>query len=376
MRQAPSSLSRALVLCAGLLSTTPALAQAGNARALALARTSPTARTAYADLLRTARGLRDKALREATVGLLENPRPTFTERLALPEARERVRAQLVEQGLLDAAVTLEQLFPPLPPAPAAPQPFLSAPGQAVHGHHGYPGGLAEHTAFNTRSGLALVQDYERVYGFAPGTLRSDWVAAAAILHDAMKPWVLQWQPDGGLTTQPRVGGTASHHAFIVAEALHRELPAAFVVVLASAHEAPLGPSAAHVVDYLRAGALLAGVDPVEAGLLRKGGQGFELAAPAPAEAVIHHLSDHDYVLTDPAAGQVEALLDQLAQAEAGAPLPGSRLRWMHHRVQALVPGVVLYTAYARGGEAAVRTALRERHIPLLSDADASAAEAP
>lgn len=346
-------------------------AQAGNARAEAIAQASPTARASYAALLRTARGLspRNGAVRQAALELLQRPRPSFMARLATPEAQEEARAQLVAAGLLDAAVTRTQLFPPLPAGDAAPQSFLAAPGQAINGHHGYPGGLAEHTDVNVRSGVAVVDAYHVVYRLPKTAVKRDYVAAAALLHDAMKPWVLQWQADGSLTQQPRVAGTASHHPFILAEALYRRLPAEFVVVLASAHDAPMGTTAARVMDFLRAGALLAGVDPVEAGVLRRVGERWELAQPAPVEGPVHHLSDLDWALTEPAAKVTDALLDRLAQAEAGGTLTEGQLRWMRFRVQAQLPGVVLYSLFARAGEQGVRAALAARRIRLVDPAD-------
>jgi hypothetical protein len=113
------------------------------------------------------------------------------------------------------------------------------------------------------------------------------------------------------------------------------------------------------------------VDPVAAGLLVKKGDAFALAHPAPPEAVINHLSDHDWVLAEPAQAPVDAALERLVTAKAGHTLPEAQLLWMEHRIETRLSGVALYAALARGGDAAVAQALAKRGIPLLAAEDAA-----
>ena len=358
-----------LLLLIAAFSATPALAQAGNARALAIARGSPVAQAAMRLLTRTAGSIRSPQLHRVALAVLANPAPTFMANLATPEARQKVRQALIAQGLLDPGVSVETLFPPLGDPKVAPQPFLGAPANGLHGHHAYPGGLAQHSAFNLRSALDLAANYEKLYALPEGTLDRDRLIAAVVMHDAMKVWTLQWNADGTTRAQFQIAHTASHHPFMVAEALHRGLPPALVVTLASAHDDPLGDTAQKVVGYLRAGAILAGVDPVAYGLLVADGSGFALAHPAPMEAVINHLSDHDWVLTEPAAHVTDGALDRLAQAAAGHPLPSAQLNWMRYRIEAQLSGVALYALWSKGGDEAVRTAVAAKKLKWVNRAD-------
>lgn len=364
MRSAVSLLFSVIALFAA-----QAHAQAGNARAEAIARASPVTKKAYGLLVRTSGSIRSLPLHKVALDVLANPAPTFMVNLATPEARKKVRDALIAQGLLDPAVTVETLFPPLADPHVAPQSFRGPPANGLHGHHSYPGGLAQHTAFNLTAALDLERGYEQLYRLPTGTLDRDLLIAAVVLHDAMKSWTLQWNADGTVRQQFQIAGTAAHHPFIVAEALHRGLPPAFVVVLASAHDDPLGDTQQKVVGYLRAGAILAGVDPVAYGLLVQDGKGFALAHPPPIEAVIHHLSDHDWVLTEPAAHLTDAALDRLAQAAAGQPLPEAQLNWMRHRIQAQLPGVALYALWSKGGDAAVAKAVAAKKLKWVDAAD-------
>lgn len=365
--------SRMRIFRAGLVTfllSSSAFAQEGNERAARLANTSPTAKRAVRYITETARTIRDPKLKAAVLTLLERPRPSFMDALAAPAAREEVRQKLVAAKLLDPSTRVEALFQPLPPGDAAPQPFIAAPGQAPHGHHSYPGGLAEHTAFNLQSAVDLQRNYERSYQLPHGTIDSDVVIAAPILHDLLKTWVLQWRADGTQTVQAKVAGTASHHPFIVAEAFHRGLSPRLIVALASAHDVALGDSTARAVGFIRAGAILAGVDPVASGVLVQRGDVFELAEPAGIEAAIHHLSDHDYVLTEPATKVTDAAIERLARSQTEIPVPaGATLEWMRHRIQCQLPEVALYNLYSHGGDAAILAELHRRKIPLLTPDD-------
>jgi hypothetical protein len=198
-------------------------------------------------------------------------------------------------------------------------PFLAA---TAGGHHTYPGGLVDHTLFNLRSGLALAADYAHTYGIQ---LDEDLVRAAAIRHDAAKTWTIRWNDDGTLAREGQIAGTGAHHILGVAEMLARGWPARAVVSLASAHSPPHpGDELAALLRYLRAAAIIAGKTYAEAGLSE---DGKSLAEPAPIEAFVNHLSDHDYVLTE-----------TTAQAAAGEPAD----RWARAAELAREPDVVRY----------------------------------
>lgn len=350
-----------LAICAQLAAA-PALAQDGNARAAGLARGSKDAKSAMSFLRRHADRIVDANLRKATTELLDKPAPTFMSLHPGAAEREAVRAALAEAGMLDAAVTVEDLFPPVDGGFT----FLSAPGGIDDRHHGYPGGLATHTAFNLQAAMDLELNYRARYGIE---LDHDIVVAAPILHDAFKAWTLQWKKDGTLTKQPLIAGTSSHHVFVVAEAMHRKLPSGFVVALASAHAPPTGSDAKSVVEWIRAAAILAKVDPLQTRVLTKAGDAFTPARLASVEAVINHLSDHDYVLTDPAGAAVAESLERLATATVDVPPDPAALRWSRHRIQSQVAGMLLYSWLRDGGDARVAAELQRRKIPLLSSTD-------
>jgi hypothetical protein len=357
-------MSPSLPLVAVWLAAMPAVAQEANPRAEALARRCTSCVRSLEYLRREAGALRDPALRRLSLSLLDDPAPTFMARLQAPEARAGVHRALVEAGLLDAKVSVDELLPPLPPLS-----FLAAPGSSTDGHHAYPGGLAEHTAFNVAAALALAETYRARYpGLAP--LRHDLLVAAALAHDAMKAWCLQWHSDGTLPSQVRVAGTAAHHVLMIAEAFHRGLAPELLVVLAAAHDPPLGEGAARVVGFLRAAALLAGVDPVARGVLVRDGTGFALARPAPIEAAVNHIADHDYVLTDPAGHVIADCLARLLRATPdAAKLDDAHLRWARHRVLGRVTLVRLYQAFSDGGDEAVRALLAREKVPLVLPED-------
>ena len=340
---------------------------AGNVRATELARTNLNARLSFDFLVATARTIRDAKLREVTLAILGNPAPTFLTRLPDAASREAALVAMREAGLVDASVTVEQLFPPIGDPLVAPMPFWAAPGSIMRGHHDNPGGLAEHTAFNLQAALDLEKNYRTRYDIQ--RLDRDALIAAPILHDAMKPWILQWRKDGGLLSQPVIGGTSSHHPYGVAEALHRGLPAEFCVTLAAAHNPP-GTEPHMVVAFLRAAAILAGVDPVEKGLLARTAKGFELARLPSIEGTVHHLSDQEWVIGDPMTASLEAALERLARADArGKDLSPAHIRWMANRVKSRTPPQRLYVSLREGGDAGLARTLEKGKIPIFDPAD-------
>jgi hypothetical protein len=347
---------RSIALLLTALLATPALAQEGNPRAEAIAKTSSNAKAALAFIESQLGQLRDPALRSTVKAMLANPAPTFMARWPDAAARARAHAALVKEGLLDPAhVSPEALFPPLPDPAHAPLSFLAAPGGGTGGHHSYPGGLAEHTAFNLQSALDLEANYRKRYGVTD--LDHDLVIAAPALHDLMKAWCLQWTADGAELEQATIAGTASHHIFLLAEALHRGLSAELVVAVAAAHDPP-HLSEDKVAGFLRAAAILAGVDPQQRHLVKPNDHGGWALARLPSiEAEINHLADHDFVLTEP----IERVVVDALGETVGAPgLTAAERRWRVLEAQSRVPALAIYAALRARGPAAVRELLRPK----------------
>lgn len=324
------------------------IASAGNARAeqIAAAPTSEATRQAMASIDAAARAIKDDKLRAAVLALLARPAPTF---LAAWDAADAARARreahhaLVAAGHVDQSVAVDALFPALPGLS-----FRAAPGGILGRHHGHPGGLAVHTAFNLSSARALLASYRAQYGVE---LDEDLVTASVILHDVMKAWCLQFNNDGSLLVQPMVAGTSSHHPFIVAEAMHRGLSDDLIVALAAAHEPP-NMEPAKVAGFIAAAAVLARRDAASARrLISVDFEKRRLAHAPRIEASINHLSDHDYVLADPAYAQVDEALDAILP-------PSPERAWRKHEILARVPGLTLYGAYVRGGVDAVRAIVK------------------
>jgi hypothetical protein len=334
---------------------------AGNATAAATAAASPRVLQAEHFLIEQARQIRDRAIRNETLDILD-PHVCIHHRIGLasPAAKDAVVQKLLAAGLVnpdDAAnITGGLRAGILPPVlqeasncPQLPQPFRSAPGSVFGGHHSYPGGLPVHEANNDRADVALAAQYRQSYGSPTEggdgerfVIDEDIILAAPIWHDWAKPIVFQWNADGTEFTELNFGGngktdnfgqpgdsrTGGHHILGVAEAMARGLPPALVITQASAHSAPTLGNEYKVVNWLRAAAMIAGVDPVKAGYLthdaagqlrlpplRKLGSVDLLAAGQInllAEYTIHNLSDGDFTYSGPAVSNVQVLLANVA----------------------------------------------------------------
>lgn len=297
-----SPVAAALALWAATAQAEPGPAVAAstrpNARALSVARGCRRPESQLQALMAEARRIEEPALRAFALAALDGP--AFPG-LALRRSSEAAIAQrLSAEGLLAR--------PTLPVFPKGePMPFLAAPAGIRLGHHSYPGGLVDHTLFNLRSGLGLADAYEKTYSVR---LDRDLIRAAAIRHDAVKAWTLPWGEDGAPPErEAQLAGTGAHHVLGVAEAVAEGLPPRFAVVLASAHSPPHpGKDLEALLAYLRAAAIIAGKPYAAAGL---SDDGASLARPAPFEAFVNHLDDHDWVLT-------ETTLPAVVKA-AGAP---------------------------------------------------------
>ncbi len=351
----------------------------GNAAAIALAQRSPLVQSAMRDLIEQAGRIRDRALRSATLDILQNPRTCALHRRGLgsPAAQDAVVQALLDAGLVNrtdaaafAAGVRAAVFPPVLQAesacPQLPQPLESAPGSAFGGHHSYPGGLPVHESNNDRSGIDLARQYQASYGSTDRQglpivdadndhehhhrrarsgdlpIDADVTIAAPIWHDWAKTIVFQWNADGSEFAEFNFGGngktdawgaagdsrTGGHHILSVAEAMARGLSPLMVITQASAHSAPTLGNEYKVVNWLRAAAIVARLDPVKAGYLATDASGklrlpplgqlgnTDLLAKGQSnlrvEYVLHNLSDADYTFSGPAVASAAVLLAQLA----------------------------------------------------------------
>jgi hypothetical protein len=359
---------------------------AGNAAALKIARQSPLVQSAMRFLTDQAEHIKDRALRTATLDILTNPRSCVMHRrgLASAQAQDAVIQSLFAQGLIaqaDAtavpAGVRAAVFPPILHAdsdcPQLPQPIESAPGSAFGGHHSYPGGLPIHESNNDLSDVNLASQYQSIYGGRgpsgtavidvnvndndnghPRSARhdsinqaglpidNDVILAAPIWHDWAKTIVFQWNTDGSEFTEFNFGGagvtdawgaagdsrTGGHHILSIAESMARGFSPLMVVTQASAHSAPTLGNEFKVVNWLRAAAIIARIDPVKAGYLSTDGAGHLRLPPigklgdvdlnavgqtnVRVEYTLHNLSDADFTFSGPAVTSVNTLLALLA----------------------------------------------------------------
>ncbi len=347
---------------------------AGNAAAVALAQKSPEVQSAYNFLLEQARQLKNAKLRNQTLDALSNPRTCITHRAGVDANKKNdILQQLVTAGLINSADgaafpggALAGVFPPVldegSKCPHLPQAFFSAPGSVFGGHHSYPGGLPVHESNNDISDQNLAGQYRSVYGNSffglptvsrepvggstPGfVIDQDIIVGAPLWHDWAKSIVFQWNADGsefpelnfgGNGTTDGFGGTAGdsrtggHHIMSIAESMKRGFAPAFVIAQASAHSAPTSGSEYKVVNWLRAAAIMAQIDPLQAGYLTSDNQGnlrlpalrklgdVDLPGNTPTqvnlltEYTLHNLSDADFTYSGPAVTEVEIALRQLA----------------------------------------------------------------
>jgi len=350
----------------------------GNALAVETSAKSALVHSAKTYILARAGQIKDDKLRTATLDAIDNPETCIRHRVGLDDAaKARIIDSLKAEGLVDVeddgkfpGGLLAGVFPPVRAesgnCPLLPQTFDSAPGSSFGGHHSYPGGLPIHVAFNLSSAISLADNYRRTYGHSNGAglpevmqvgaappppeaaeifIDQDIILAAPMWHDWAKTIVFQWTANGSEFPELNFGGngktdswggagnskTGAHHIIGIAETIKRGLPPAFVAAQASAHGAPTGTQEYMAVNWIRAGAIIAQIEPVATGYLVKDDVGrFRLPplrqlASAPiqkilpnepnllVEYVLHNLSDADYTYTGPAVAEAQVLLRVLAQ---------------------------------------------------------------
>lgn len=401
---------------------------AGNARAIRIASESPLVQSAYEFLVGQTGELTNSNLRVQTLDAISNPATCIAHRARLTAAgKQAIIRDLLAQGLLNPADgatfpggLLAGVFPPVlndpGPCPRLPQRFWSAPGSSFGGHHSYPGGLPVHEANNDTADINLAEEYANVYGAAgaqrlpvlnlegilrprpddpsPNALRlsHDLIVGAPIWHDWAKSIVFQWNADGSEFPELNIGGsgagldnygaagdsrTGGHHILSIAEAMVRGLSPAFLITQASAHSTPTNGNEYKVVNWLRAAAIVARIDPVSYGVLTLDPKG-NLRLPALrrtgevdlnaagqtnilTEYELHNLSDADFTFSGPAVAADQLVLARLAPEFGYDP---AQTAVYNNRYRNVIfsnfSAERLYAIYTRAGVAGVR-----REIGLL-----------
>jgi len=397
---------------------------AGNAAAIALAKQSPMVRSAYQFLLSQASKIKDDKLREETLDALGNPNTCVKHRANLTDAQKDAIVQnLIDARLVNSADAANiqggvkaGVFPAVlndsTACPKLPQLFFSAPGStSVFGHHSYPGGLVVHESNNDVADVHLAEEYRGVYGHSRGAFPSiddevlesgpgqhdhdiyinqDIILGAPLWHDWAKTMVFQWNANGTEFVELNFGGagssdnfgaagdsrTGGHHIITIAEEMSRGLSPEFVITMASAHSAPTSGNEYKVVNWLRAGAIIAQIDPIAKGYLyvdqnnhlrlpavRQLGNNVNLNAAGQtnvlAEYTLHNLSDADFTYSGPAVDAVNVLLQSIAPQFGYNSADANYYLKFRNPVLSFFTGERLLILYSDKGIGAVTSAVQE-----------------
>jgi hypothetical protein len=355
---------------------TVAEAAQGNQQAAALASKSSLVSKAKDNLYQLANSIPDAQMRAATLAILDLPSPTY--QLLSPSASDKqaVYQELLDAGLIPDATTVDGVFPPIDDANHAAQPVWAAPGSTYQGHHSYPGGLVVHEWVNGTLAKAFNDIYEAAYGLVSGPTAIDLSIsqAAPLWHDIHKTVVMQWMPDGSELVEQTIADTGAHHPISGAEAITRGMPADFVVAMLSAHDAPTTSKDTvtsitpiltgyqRLVNYIRAAAIIARVDPISYGLLVQNSDGIYALKQDPPrfEGFINHLSDHDFLITGDSATRLIKTLQGIA-GDWGIDATGdpNRFNLFRNTVFSQVADMRLYGALIAGGVDGVRSMINQ-----------------
>ncbi len=374
----------------------------GNATALRTGPSSPRVQAFTRMLVKDVRTIHDETIREATLDALRNPATCVAHRVRVTEeVKVSILAKLKEEGLLAEGGDAETgVFPPLKneggACPHLPLTLSATPGSGNRSHHSYPGGLAAHEAFNQQSAINFAALYRLQYG-KDVLINQDWVIGAPAWHDWAKMMVFQWNADGSIFDEFNFGGnghtdnygapgdsrTGAHHILGLAETMARGLPPGLVITQASAHSAPTLGNEYKVVNWLRAAALIARVDPAAKGYLviDKDGRwrlpplghlwdGLDLNQNGETnflvEYQIHNLSDADFVESIPAVGNAELLLRTVAKQFGYDPMETAAYNNKFRNVVMAMIGPerlsFLYASYGLERVAAEVRTLKVRHL--------------
>ena len=111
-------------------------------------------------------------------------------------------------------------------------------------HHGYVGGLIQHTIAVTEIALTLCRNVREIYS---GQVDEDVVLASVLLHDLFKIHVYAINETGyGFS---KLGTHLDHLTLLVAELVRREFPLQVIHAVA-AHHGQNGPISPHTLEAL------------------------------------------------------------------------------------------------------------------------------
>jgi hypothetical protein len=294
-----------------------------------IARSSGLIMRAYDELLKVAASLENPGYRRVMTEILAKPRITFLDLYPAEQDRRKIFDELVKRGFFNAEDSPDYVFPP---QHQNIQTMLTAPQSHNDWYGSHPGGMALVVAFNIRIADAHTEHYRQVYGLP---VNRDMPACALGVHEFPKAWFHSWLPDGSYGEEPRSLYNLTFHThgvYVTAEMMHRRYDAGLTMAVAAAHATGtidakidgrytrvtlVGPNV--VTDIIAAASILAQVDPVDYGLLRRKNGKLELAT-LPTEQWVTHFGDMNWPYTMGVAHPVtHDLLLKMAVAEYKIP---------------------------------------------------------
>jgi hypothetical protein len=342
---------------------------------LEIARSSGLITASYDELLRVAASLEVPAYRQLMTEILTKPRITFLDLYPTEQDRQKVFDEMVTRGFFNAEDAPGYVWPP---DHDRIQTMLTAPQSHNDWYGSHPGGMALVVAFNIRIADAHTEHYRHRYGLP---VNRDIPACALGIHEYFKAWFHAWLPDGSYGEEPRSLYNLTFHThgvYVTAEMMHRRQDAALTMAVAAAHAtgsiepkiegrytrvALVGPNV--VADIIAAASILAQVDPVAYGLLKRKNGKFELAT-LPTEQWVTHLGDMNWPYTMGVAHPVTHDL-LLRMAVEDYRIPASDLKafpyvrpfnQLKNYVWAQLGEIPLYEIIQREGSDAARTLVK------------------
>jgi hypothetical protein len=203
--------------------------------------------------------------------------------------------------------------------------------------------------------------------------------------------VFQWNANGtefvelnfgGAGTNDNFGGTpgdsrtGGHHIITIAEEIARGLSPEFVITMACAHSAPTSGNEFKVVNWLRAAAIIAQIDPVAAGYLyldtkgnlrlpplRQLGNSVDLNANGQTnvltEYTLHNLSDADFTYSGPAIDAMNIVLATLAPEFGHNPTDADYFLSFRNPIFSYMTAERLLIIYSEKGSDGIRQELKK-----------------
>lgn len=321
----------------------------------------------YNELLRTAASIEDEGYRRLMHECITAPKVTFLELYPTEADRREKFDEMVRLGFFNPEDDPDHVWPS---GNMNPQTYLTAPSSHNDFYNAHPGGLAVTVAYNIRMADAYTQHYRQVYGVP---INRDVSVAGLLIHEYPKVWLYQWQEDGTWREEPRTVYDDTWHAhciYVTAELMYRRFDSRIVMAMAAAHQLSALDASMdgrnvvanwvgheRVAHFIKAAASLAGVDPVDYGLLAKKG-GELVLEPQPAEQWVTHLADMNWpyamggahLYTEPALKQVAEMDLGLSSSDLGAK-PFNQLK---NYVWSQVGQIALYEVLVREGFDAMR----------------------